>query len=103
MTQEALTVTCSYCRQAIDRPLYHLATGESSYGLFPFCIGCNVEADATAGPLTLALLADAAAQAMAGTPDDDPDDFHARHDALLRLAEAVRVYAAQDEGEEWPR
>jgi hypothetical protein len=30
----------------------------------------------------------------------DPDDEIANHEALLRLAEAVRVYAASDDGGE---
>jgi hypothetical protein len=95
--QESITVTCSYCRQSVDRPLYYLADGDADYGLYPLCFGCDVEVGVEAEPLTLDMLDRAAAQAMAQTPDDDPDDFHARHEALLRLAEAVRVYASQDD------
>jgi hypothetical protein len=102
---EALTVTCSYCRQVTDRPLYYLASGDTDYGLFPLCFGCDVEVGVEAEPLTLPLLADAARQATARGPleaetqgrEYDPDDLQAHHDALLRLAEAVCVYAASDD------
>jgi hypothetical protein len=89
-----VSVKCSYCYQHTDRPLYRLgsAGGNGSYGLFPLCIGCELEADVEAEPLTLALLADAARQAY----EANPNDLLANHEALLRLAEAVRVFAAPD-------
>jgi hypothetical protein len=114
MAPEALTVTCSYCRQATGRPLYQLDTDAGTgtgYGLFPICMGCAEEAYAAAEPLTLSLLANAARQARACGPLEaeaegrayDPDDLLANHDALLRLAEAVCVFtSSRDEGEEWP-